>query len=74
MQGHIARKRDRYYAVIYEGLDPVTGKERRTSPAHHRARANTGPQRTLRMRRPSPTTPTARHVSYRGSRHCIAWL
>ena len=30
MQGHIARKRDRYYAVIYEGLDPVTGKERRT--------------------------------------------
>ncbi|HKY16291.1 MAG TPA: hypothetical protein VJM33_15295 [Microthrixaceae bacterium] len=29
MQGHIARKRDRYYAVIYEGLDPVTGKERR---------------------------------------------
>ncbi|HMR96234.1 MAG TPA: site-specific integrase [Microthrixaceae bacterium] len=30
MKGHIARKRDRYYAVIYEGLDPVTGKERRT--------------------------------------------
>jgi len=30
MQGHVARKRDRYYAVIYEGLDPVTGKERRT--------------------------------------------
>lgn len=30
MQGHVARKRGRYYAVIYEGLDPVTGKERRT--------------------------------------------
>jgi hypothetical protein len=30
MHGHVARKRDRYYAVIYEGLDPVTGKERRT--------------------------------------------
>ncbi|MFP5579851.1 MAG: tyrosine-type recombinase/integrase [Acidimicrobiia bacterium] len=29
MQGHVARKRDRYYAVIYEGLDPITGKERR---------------------------------------------
>src|SRR5690606_33757461 len=28
--GHLARKRDRYYAVIYEGLDPVTGKERRS--------------------------------------------
>jgi integrase len=30
MHGHVARKRDRYYAVIYEGLDPVTGKERRS--------------------------------------------
>ena len=30
MQGQVARKRDRYYAVIYEGLDPVTGKERRS--------------------------------------------
>ena len=30
MQGHVARKRDRYYAVIYEGLDPVTGKEHRS--------------------------------------------
>ena len=30
MKGHVARKRDRYYAVIYEGLDPITGKERRS--------------------------------------------
>ena len=30
MKGHVARERDRYYAVIYEGLDPVTGKERRS--------------------------------------------
>ena len=30
MDGHVARKRDRYYAVIYEGLDPVTGKEHRS--------------------------------------------
>lgn len=29
MQGHVARKRGRYYAVIYEALDPITGKERR---------------------------------------------
>lgn len=29
MHGYVARKRDRYYAVIYEGLDPVTGRERR---------------------------------------------
>jgi hypothetical protein len=27
MHGYVTRKRDRYYAVIYEGLDPVTGRE-----------------------------------------------
>lgn len=30
MKGYVARKGDRWYAVIYEGLDPVTGKERRS--------------------------------------------
>ena len=30
MHGYVARKHDRYYAVIYEGLDPVTGRERRS--------------------------------------------
>ena len=30
LKGHIKKRGDRYYAVIYEGLDPVTGKERRT--------------------------------------------
>ena len=30
MHGYVTRKRDRYYAVIYEGLDPITGRERRT--------------------------------------------
>jgi hypothetical protein len=29
MQGYVARKGDRYYAVIYEGIDPITGRERR---------------------------------------------
>lgn len=29
MQGYVARKGDRYYAVIYEGIDPLTGRERR---------------------------------------------
>jgi hypothetical protein len=28
MRGHIARKGNRYYAVVYEGTDPATGKER----------------------------------------------
>lgn len=29
MKGHVAKKGNRYYAVIYHGLDPVTGKELR---------------------------------------------
>lgn len=29
MNGYIARKGDRWYAVVYEGVDPETGKERR---------------------------------------------
>ena len=29
MKGYVAKKGDRWYAIIYEGLDPVTGKERR---------------------------------------------
>lgn len=30
MKGYVARKGNRWYAVIYEGIDPVTGKERRS--------------------------------------------
>lgn len=29
MNGYVARKGSRYYAVIYEGRDPITGRERR---------------------------------------------
>jgi hypothetical protein len=29
VKGYVTRKVNRWYAVIYEGLDPVTGKERR---------------------------------------------
>lgn len=29
MQGYVTRKNDHWYAVIYDGLDPATGKERR---------------------------------------------
>ena len=28
MRGHLARKGNRYYAVVYEGFDPMTGQER----------------------------------------------
>ncbi|MGQ0433139.1 MAG: hypothetical protein ACT452_12115 [Microthrixaceae bacterium] len=30
MKGYVATKGERWYAVIYEGLDPVTGRERRS--------------------------------------------
>jgi hypothetical protein len=30
MKGYVARKGERWYAVIYEGLDPVTGREHRS--------------------------------------------
>lgn len=30
MKGYAQRKGNRYYAVIYEGLDPVTGKQKRS--------------------------------------------
>jgi hypothetical protein len=30
MKGYVARKGGRWYAVIYEGLDQVTGRERRS--------------------------------------------
>jgi integrase len=30
MKGYVRQRGDRYYAVIYEGRDPVTGKEHRT--------------------------------------------
>ena len=27
MKGYVRRKGDRWYAVIYEGVDPATGKD-----------------------------------------------
>jgi integrase len=29
MRGYVAKRRNRFYAVIYEGIDPITGRERR---------------------------------------------
>jgi hypothetical protein len=40
MKGYVARKRDRWYTVIYEGLDPVTGRERRSWHAAATVRAD----------------------------------
>ena len=40
MKGYVARKGDRWYAVVYEGLDPVTGRERRSWQAAGTERAD----------------------------------
>lgn len=40
MKGHVARKGNRWYAVIYDGTDPVTGKEKRTWHAAGTERAD----------------------------------
>lgn len=29
MRGYVAKRRNHFYAVIYEGIDPITGRERR---------------------------------------------
>lgn len=38
MQGYVTRKGQQWYAVIYEGLDPATGRERRRWHAAGRER------------------------------------
>jgi hypothetical protein len=46
LHGYVIRKRDRYYAVIYEGRDSVNGKERRSwhpAPAPIVPRPNASP-------------------------------
>ena len=36
MKGYVAQRRGRFYVVIYEGRDPVTGKEHAVAPGRHR--------------------------------------
>ena len=40
MKGYVAKKGNRWYAVIYEGLDPITGRERRSWHAAGTLRAD----------------------------------
>jgi len=50
MKGYVARKGNRWYAVIYQGLDPVTGQERRK---RHPAGSNRKEAEKLAARSPS---------------------
>jgi hypothetical protein len=52
MNGYVAQRRGRFYAVIYEGRDPVTGKERRNlAPRRHRPRRSRASPEAPRRRR-----------------------
>ena len=41
MKGYVARKGIRWYAVIYEGVDPISGRERRSWHAAGTERVDT---------------------------------
>ena len=69
MKGYVARKGNRWYAVIYEGIDPITGKERRSwHPAgpsradaeRLAARVATSPDATTRCRGCARSVPSSR--------------
>jgi len=62
MNEDVARKGNRWYAVIYDGTDPVTGTEKRTWHAAGTTEAT--PSGSLRVLRPtSVTTKRARSRS-----------
>ena len=60
MKGYVARKGDRWYAVIYEGIDPVTGREQRSWHAAGTDRADA--ERLAARLAAEPTAVTARPV------------
>ena len=66
MKGYVTQKGTRWYAVIYEGLDPVTGRERRrwhaagTSRADAERLATRSPGRATATTTPPGLCPSAR--------------
>jgi hypothetical protein len=61
MKGYVKQRGDRYYAVIYEGRDPVTGKE-------HRSWHPAGTDRAEAERSPPSSPPPRRSGSTRCGR------
>jgi hypothetical protein len=64
MKGYVARKGNRWYAVIYEGLDPVTGRERRS---WHPAGADRADAEKLAVRLATKSTTNACCIPATGS-------
>ncbi|MGZ4561645.1 MAG: hypothetical protein ACXVXJ_11885 [Mycobacteriaceae bacterium] len=57
MRGYLVKRDDRYYAVVYEGIDPLTRKEWRTwRPAHRPSFDSRVPERARRRRLGVPPT------------------
>ena len=54
MRGYAAKRRNRYYAVIYEGIDPITGRERRRWHPAGTDREEAGVSLTVSQSRPAP--------------------
>ena len=60
MKGHVKQRGGRFYESIYEGLDPVTGRELRGwHPAGTTGQQPSGSRRLAKARRAVPTRPAA---------------
>ena len=65
MKGYVARKGNRWYAVIYEGLDPITGED--GGAGIQPARFEPTPNVSRRDWRASMTAATTRFVPSRSA-------
>ena len=64
MKGYVARKGNCWYAVVYEGVDPTSGRERRSWHAAGTERADaSGLQRGSPPSATAATTAPVRSVS-----------
>ncbi len=72
MKGYVTQKGTRWYAVIYEGLDPVTGRERRRWHAAGTSRADA--ERLAASRRGAQRPQRRRPVSSFGAYLTRRWL
>ncbi len=71
MKGYVVRKGNQHYAVIYEGRDPVTGRERRrwhpAGPNRDEADALAAQLASERMRDPAMRRSSSGTASHAGS-------